>query len=471
MVYLLFVLGYFALVIGVSFVFPKRMTNLEDFYLASRSLSAFLVFLTLAASWLGAASMLVTMDEAYASGVSSFWIMGMPAVLTVLVFFVFLARPIRRLPILTLPDLAEMRYGSAVRHLAALLVVWYMVLLAASQMVALGRFLAPFLGLSYFNSLLLGTAVVLLYTVRGGFRSVVLTDGLQFFLLVVGLIGLFVFVLGGVPVRDISGVAAQSGRTVHFAFFLDIKKNLLITLSFTLAWVISPIAWQRIQAASEEKQARLGLLAAAAAFSLLYGLIVLIGLLSTNLLHPAQSDEPVLAVLISQRTGLLLGAVVFVAVTAAVMSTLDSAVNTGALSLTRDIFQRMVSLRFQNTIALSRISTLIVGGLALLVATRFESILKTLGLASEIMAEGLFIPGVAMLYLKRRLPTAGLLSLCVGGGYAVFGFLCQARVIQIPWPEWPYSVPWGVGLSLAGFVLGAAIDLTRKPAGMPPNGR
>lgn len=456
--------------IGVSFVSPRRMKNLEDFYLASRSLSAFLVFLTLAASWLGAASTLVSVDEASNSGVSSFWIMGMPAVLTVLVFFFALARPIRRLPILTLPDLVEMRYGSAVRHLAAFLIVWYMVLLAASQMVALGRFLSPFLGISYLHSLLLGTAVVLLYTVRGGFRSVVLTDGLQFFLLVVGLIGLFIFLSGGVAFPDISALAAQTGRTGYFDFFFDIKKNLLITFSFTLAWIISPLAWQRIQAARGERQARLGLLTAAAAFSLLYGLIVLIGLLSSVLLQHDQSSGPLLAVLISERTGLLLGAVVFVAVVAAVMSTLDSAVNTGALSLTRDIFQRMVSPRFPHVIALSRISTLIVGGLALMVATRFESILKTLGLASEIMAEGMFIPGVAMLYLKRRLPVGGLLSLLLGGGYAFFGFLCQAQVIHIPWPEWPHSVPLGVGLCLAGFVLGAAIDLTRNPAGMPPNG-
>lgn len=445
------------------------MRNLEDFYLASRSLSAFMVFLTLAASWLGAASTLVSVDEASTSGVSSFWVMGMPAVLTVLVFFFALARPIRRLPILTLPDLVEMRYGPAVRHLAALLVVWYMILLAASQMVAMGRFIAPFLGISYLNSLLLGTAVVLLYTVHGGFRSVVVTDGLQFFWLVGGLLSLFVFLSGRTSFGDIAALASEAGRVGYFDFFWDIKENLLITVSFTLAWTISPLAWQRIQAAKEVRQARQGLLASAVAFSLLYGLIVLIGLFSSPLIQTEQSSGPLLAALISQRTGLLLGAVVFVAVAAAVMSTMDSAINTGALSLTRDIFQRMVPLRFASMIALSRVSTLVVGGFALLVATRFQSILKTLGLASEIMAEGLFIPGVAMLYLKRRLPLAGLLSLLLGGGYAVFGFLCQARILRIPWPEWPHSVPCGIGLCLAGFVLGAVIDLMRKPAGMPQN--
>ena len=50
-------------------------------------------------------------------------------------------------------------------------------------------FLKALLGTSYLNSLALGTVVVLLYSVAGGFFSVALTDGLQFFLLVAGILG------------------------------------------------------------------------------------------------------------------------------------------------------------------------------------------------------------------------------------------------------------------------------------------
>ena len=162
-------LGYIALLLILSFVFSKRMRNLEDFFLASRRLPSSLVFLTLGASWLGATSILVSVDEAYRIGVSSFWVMGLPAILTVFVFYFFLAKPIRQLPIVSLPDLVEMRYGPVVRHLASVLIIWYMTLLASSQMVAIGNFLKAFLGTSYFNALLLGTAIVLIYSILGGF--------------------------------------------------------------------------------------------------------------------------------------------------------------------------------------------------------------------------------------------------------------------------------------------------------------
>ncbi len=383
--------------------------------------------------------------------------------LTVLILAFFLARPIRRLPIVSLPDLVELRYGRAVRHLAAILIIWYMAVLAASQMVAIGHFLKMFLGTSYFMSLALGTIVVLVYSVFGGFFSVAITDALQFFLLVTGIFGLFFFLSDASSLREVSLCASELGKDNYFNFFLNFKKNFLIVLSFTLAWTISPIAWQRIQAARTERSARLGLFAASGTFFLLYGIVVLIGILSFPLFFSLELEGPLFSEIISSRTGIFLGGVLFVAIVAAVMSTMDTAINTGALSLTRDVYQQIFSSSREKRIVLvSRLSTLLVGGLAFLVATRFQSILKTLGLASEIMAEGLFIPGVAMIFLKKKLPMAGFLSLLLGGGYSLLRFLCEVKLLSLSWPSWPYSIPYGVGLSLAGFAAGIVIENYRK---------
>jgi len=461
--FFLFLLAYFFLLLLVSFIFSTRMKNLEDFFLASRRLPAFLVYLSLAASWFGATSTLVSADEALETGVSSFWIMGVPAVLTVLILAFFLARPIRRLPIVSLPDLVELRYGRAVRHLAAILIIWYMAVLAASQMVAIGHFLKSFLGISYLTSLALGTIVVLAYSVFGGFFSVAITDALQFFLLVAGIFGLFFFLSDSSSLSDISLFASELGKDNYFNFFFNFKKNFLIVLSFTLAWTISPIAWQRIQAARTDRSARFGLFAASGTFFLLYGIVVLIGMISLPVFFSQKLEGPLFSEIISSRAGIFLGGILFVAIVAAVMSTMDTAINTGALSLTRDVYQQIFpSSRGKGIVLVSRLSTLFVGGFAFLVATRFQSILKTLGLASEIMAEGLFIPGIAMIFLKKKLPMAGFLSLLLGGGYSLLRFLCEVKLLSLSWPSWPYSVPYGLGLSLAGFVAGVVIEKYRR---------
>jgi SSS family solute:Na+ symporter len=457
--YFLFLTAYLVILLCVGLVFAKGMKSLEDFFLASRDLSGFWIFLTLVASWIGATSLLVSVDEAYREGVSSFWVMGLPALLTVLIFFLFLARPIRQLSILTLPDLVELRYGRTVRHLASVLIIWYMILLASSQMVALGNFLQVFLHTSYFSCLVVGTIVVIIYSVFGGFFSVVFTDGIQFFFLAGGICGLFFFLVQSSTVHEVSQAVHALDGIDYFSFFPNIKKNSLIALSFILAWVVSPIAWQRIQAARSVKSARQGLAATSITLFLMYGIIVGIGLLSLPLLSGDQIGGPVLSVIITTKTGKFLGGILFVAVVAAIMSTMDTAMNTGAMSMTHDVcFQLFPQKSAGHVLLISRIATFIVAALALLVATQFQSILKTLGLASEIMAMGFFIPGVSMIFLKKKWPSAGFLSLVLGGGFALVGFFCEIGLLALRWPAWPFSLPYGLALSLIGFLFGMFID-------------
>jgi len=452
-------LVYFALLLGAGVLFSRRMKTLEDFFLASRRLPGSLVFLSLAASWIGASSTLVSVDEAYAQGASAIWVMGAPAVLTVLVFALILVRPVRRLPVLSLPDLVEIHYGAGVRHAAGLLIVWYMILLAASQMTALGQFLKPWLGGSALAGMLIGTGVVLAYSVFGGFLSVAMTDAIQFLLLAAGLAALLIALLGHGSFAEVFGTAERLGREGFGDLFHNGRRSGLMVLSFTCAWLISPIAWQRIQAARSERAARSGLLAAAGTFLPVYAGIVACGMLLLTVFPSGREPGPLLSALIDSRGGDALAVLLFTAVTAAVMSTLDTAVNTGALSLTRDVFQRMFFREGpRRPVASGRIATLIVAGAALLIAARMTSILQTLGLASEIMTEGFFIPGMAMLFLRRRLPAAGFLSLMLGSVYAITGFLCQTGLLSIPWTAWPESVPAGLGLSLLGFLAGLALE-------------
>ncbi len=159
--------------------------------------------------------------------------------------------------------------------------------------------------------------------------------------------------------------------------------------------------------------------------------------------------------------GTVWGGLLFIVVVAAILSTLDTAINTGALSLTRDVYLRIFSpggAARLSAIRAGRISTLLVALLAFAVATRFQSILQTIGAASEIMAEGLFIPGLAMLFLKKKRPLAGGLSLMLGGGFALASFLAEMRLLPLLLPAWPFSLPYGLALGMSGFAVGLLID-------------
>jgi Na+/proline symporter/lysophospholipid acyltransferase (LPLAT)-like uncharacterized protein len=443
MEYLLFSLLYFAAIGGLGIVFSRRIKGLEGFFLASRRLSGPAVFVSLAASWIGATSVLISVEEASRRGISAFWVMGVPAVLTVVIFALFLARKIRGLPVISLPELVELRYGRIVRHVSAALIIWYMILLAASQMVAAGQFLRAVLGTPYITGLAAGVGIVILYSALGGYLSVVATDAVQFLLLTAALVVLLLHFGQNVSLSEFTAKIGESG--VPFRdFFLEIKKDGLTVLSFTLAWIISPIAWQRIQSARTVKHARWGLWGAAALFFVFYWGLVGAGL-------GIAVSPPQFWLALSGAAGGL----VFVAVAAAIMSTMDTAINTGALSLTRDFYQEIwAPAREYHVVRVSRFATLFIGAAAFLIATRIPSILTTLGLASEIMTVGFFIPGIFMLYTNKCRPAAGLLGLGCGSLYALFGFFCHMGLIPVSWPEWPYSVPGGLAVCAAGFAAG-----------------
>jgi len=466
---LLIALGaYLVLVTGAGMLFSRKSRNLEDFFLAARSLSPGVMALSLSAAWFGASSILVSADEACRAGVSAFMIVGLPAVLTVLLFAFFFVDRIHGLPTISLSDLVEARYGRAVRHLATVLIAWYMVMLAASQMVAAGQFLKGFLGTSYLVSVAAAAAVVFLYATIGGLLSVARADTLQFFLLVFGIGGLCVSLMGRSSFREAGVLASQAGIRGFFDIFQGAGKNALIVLSFTLAWTVSPVAWQRIQAVRTARQAKRGLLASAGLLGALYALIVAAGILFRPVLGAPANESPLLARFIASVSGPWLGGLLFVAVMAAILSTLDAAVNTGALCLARDVYQQIFpGSSGRRLVAAGRWSTLIIGGAALAVAFGFRDILITLGLASQIMAEGLFIPGMAMLFLKKKLPAAGLLSLLLGGGFSLLSFFDDAGIVHLNLPDWPRSVPFGMVLSAAGFIIGSGIAIIREKTKSP----
>jgi SSS family solute:Na+ symporter len=462
--FLLAILAYAAVLWAVAaFGLRHKPDGLEAFFLASRRLGAGRLAFTLCASWIGAASLLVSTDEAFLSGASAVWIVGVPAVATLLVLAA-LVRPIRAATGLTLSGLIRDRYGRAAGAATTVLIVWYMVLLAASQMVAAGPFLVAFLGTGPFLSLLLAAGLVVVYSAAGGLQAVARTHVVQFALLVAGVAGMIVSLASRVSWTDVRAAAAASGRSHYFDALAGADRNVLIALSFALAWTISPIAWQRMQAARNEAASRRGTLAAALLLAGFYAAIVAAGMLFLPLFPGGGTGVPLVTRFVGLESGRFLGGLVFVTVLAAILSTMDAALNTGAFTLTGDLLGRGKSTdspAWRRPLVLARASTAILAAAALLVAARLGDILKTLGLASAIMAEGLLVPGLAALFLKKREPLAGLLSLLAGGGYALAGFLAEAGFLRLSLPPWPRSLPQGLVLGAGGFLAGLLLARLR----------
>jgi SSS family solute:Na+ symporter len=434
-------LAYFILLILSGIFLSRKNLNFDDYFFGGRKLGSILIFFTITASWFGAASTIATFEDAVKNGFRSVWLLGIPTVTTIL-FFILLNKKIRKTNFVSLPGLLKERYGPLVASIASFLIFFYMTLLAASQFIAWGRFVGPVIGEHYSVTIFIGALIVILYSYIGGYLSVVFTDGLQFFLLISAIIILLVFFF-------------RTHLPFHpgdFHLLEGIQKNMLMTISFTLAWIISPIVWQRISSAKSGAASRRGLLFSVAVFILLYAAIIVTAISIRTI--PGAGFETIIKHLLPQWAGI----VVFLGIAAAIMSTADTAINLGALTLVKDIFPVSSS---PHLIGYSKAATFASGIIAVLIAIKFNSIIKTLGLASEIMAEGLFIPGMAALFLRNTKPLAGLFSLTAGGIFAIAVFL-KSTGLPLPVPDWPESLPTGLMLSALGFAVGFLLDRSSK---------
>ncbi|HSA96270.1 MAG TPA: hypothetical protein VLJ16_09475 [Acidobacteriota bacterium] len=460
--FLLAVLAYAAILWAAGLGRARLRAGLDSFFLASRAIGPGRVAFSLCASWIGAASLLVSTDEASRDGLSAIWIIGVPAVATLLVLLA-LVRPVRAASGRTLSELMRDRYGRAAETATTALVVWYMTVLAASQLVAAGSFMRVFLGTGPRLGMAAAVAVVIAYSAAGGLKAVARTHVVQFALLVAGVAAMAAHLASRVPWSAVESAAARLGKTSYFSILAGGGRSLLIAASFLLAWTISPIAWQRMQAARTEGAARRGLAAAALLLGLFYAAIVAVGMLFLPFFPDGATGVPLVTRFASAGAGPLLGGLVFVTVLAAILSTLDAALNAGAFTLTKDILGRRAAgpgASDRRGVGLARVVSVGLAAAAFLIAARLGDILKTLGLASTIMAEGLLVPGLAALFLKKRAPLAGLFSLALGGGYALVSFLNDSGARVLTLPPWPRSLPLGVALGAAGFLLGLALNLT-----------
>ncbi len=432
---LFWLIFYFLFLLLIGIAGGRRLENVESFFFAGRNTGVFLLFVTITASWLGAAATLATMEASFKNGFRAAWLIGIPTIATLLLF-VLLTGKIRSSAFISLPAFLDRYYGKTFKSLAAILVYFYMVVLAASQFVAWGQFVSGFFSLNYLPTVFLGALIVLAYSAGGGFRSVMITDLVQVALLTAALLTLFFFLAS----------APLSLNQQDLAMNIDLTGNLLICFSFVLAWTVSPIIWQRICAARSAAVARKSLWLSAAAFILIYLLIMQTGLKFRFFLQ----DFSAFSAFLQEHLPYWALVLVFLGFAAAIMSTADTALNLAALTFATEKEDR-------RGIGKARRATVFSGLLAMLIAFRFDSIIATLGLASEIMAEGLFVPVLAALLWKKRAPLAGLFSLFAGGGFALLSFT-RALGLPLPIPDWPYSLPIGLGLSLAAFLIGMLIQ-------------
>lgn len=449
---------YFAILL-FAVTREKKNKTVFDYFFAGRNLPFWALSITFIASWWGAGSAISTADLAFYDGIGAFWYYGVPVLISTFLMIIT-SKAIRRVGYLTQSKMMEARYSKYVSKMLSILILIFMIFSASSQMVGIGNFFGTYLGVNYEMAIIIGTGIVLIYSMFGGFTGVVITDVIQFILLCISAILIFAVAFkNSYGISNISAVALSQGKTDYMNFLSGLDKYLVYVITFGCSWMIQANVWQRISASKNDKEAKKMTIMSFFVYIPLYLIVVFIGMAGNVLFDKLPKGGVVIGVVVNYMSPFM-GAIVFIGISAAIMSTMDSLINTGAMTMTIDL--RKDDISDENKLKFSRYATLIVTILALLISLKIRSILKISWIASDIITTGVFVPLLLGFVWRRGNSKGAFASMIVGFFYCIYNLLISFN-IKLPafWENGSaMQIIVGVLLSLIVYVI---VSLITKP--------
>jgi SSS family solute:Na+ symporter len=457
------IFAYLALMIAIGVYASRRQDSVEDYFVAGGKLGSFSIACLWLASWVGGATIVGGTAKVFEYGISGGWYTACMLV-SCLLFGLFFAARVKRegnkRNLLTYPDFIETRYDSRTRIVATITTILAYIGYAAGQLAAAGAVLSTLLGWEYSSSLLLASAIIVVYTASGGFLAITYTDWVQIVLLLVGV------VLVGIPVSIANGGTIEAFVTSlpadHFnPIGWGLPTMLALGVSIPLALFVAMDSYTRMFAAKDEGAAKRGTyLAAVLLIPLVIGSTWL-GLTAAVLYPGVEPESDILSQLIIDIFPVGLKGLLLVGLLAALMSTADICILTAAANGSRDIYQRYVNpdVEPKQLLRLSIVFAAIVGVASALMAWQMQDIVGILLLAFTVNAAALFVPTIAMVFLKNVNTDAAFWSISLALLTVVAWYGASVMTVAPVFkndPLWP-------GLMVSIFVFSAASLIGRKP--------
>jgi solute:Na+ symporter, SSS family len=446
------VLLYFGFLAAVWAGALRRRSGALDYLVAGRRVTLPALVATLVATWYG--GILGVGEYSWRHGLANWLVFGVPYYIGALLFAFVFAKRARAAQLYTLPDLLDRAYGRGPALMGALAV--FVVAQPAAYVLMLGTLFAAMSGLPLVPCILAAAVLSLFYVDKGGLRTVVLTDQVQFALMYAGFALLLVFLVaqhGGL------GFLRQHLPPTHLTWHGgNSLQAILVWYFIALSALVDPGFWQRAYAARDPRVARDAVLWSVVCWAVFDFMTTTAGLYARALLPHLR--EPVFAFPELARLALppfALG-VFYLAMIATVMSTIDSYGFIAAATVGRDLVWRIVRGDEDRVPRWTRYGLWFATGFAAALALASPSVVALWHDLGSIVTPTLLLPvGTALLGRGRLGPRFTLVAMVVPFVLSLAWVLLAA----FPLP----GTPGGYPLSIEPIYAGLAASLLLYAAG------
>lgn len=337
--------GFLAMVIGISVYASRKEDTEEDYFLAGRKLTWWLIGLSLIASNISSEHFVGMSGKGFTLGLAIASYEWMAAITLVLVGIFLLPRFLKA-GIYTIPEYLEYRYNKYARLTMAIFMLFFYIFVTLATVLYSGA-----LALQQIFDINLVTGIWALgivagaYTIYGGLKAVVWSDLIQGGTLLVG--GLVVMFICFNEIGGYEKFVELSGDKLHTVLPWDHPEMPWVAVFIGGLWLPNIFYWglnqfitQRTLGAKNLEEGQKGILFGATLKLLIPFIVVFPGIIAYELYGEViTKGDNAYPYLIKNLLPAGLTGIMFAALFGAVMSTLDSLLNSASTIFTIDIYK------------------------------------------------------------------------------------------------------------------------------------
>lgn len=315
----------------------------------------------------------------------------------------------------TIGDIMSSYYGLPGRYIGGLSAILVSVGLLAAQISVSGRIFEYILQVDYMLGVTLSYGIIVIYTTIGGLQSVIFTNLIQFFAMIVAIPIITIFGLYQIGFDNfISSIPLDK---VSFSANQDL---IGITISAALGFSVINLLPTFIQRALINKDSRTttnAILIKTGVYVIFLIFVTINGLIA-YVQYPDIKASLALPYLIDHIIPVGVQGVVVVGLLAAVMSTADSDLNITSVTIVKDIFNPLFSVKNQDSMLLiARIMNVLIGSIAIVIALCFSKVVDLVIFVVGFWSPIVLVPMIFGLF-GITIGKRGFIVSCATGGTA-----------------------------------------------------
>ena len=477
---LIAIIVYLVMMVYVGFYFSKgegKEDSTDHFYLGGRQLGPFVTAMSAEASDMSSWLLMGLPGVAYLTGISDAGWTAIGLAMGTYLNWLIVAKRIRRYSIacdaITIPDFFSKRYHdkkNILMCIAAITILIFFIPYTASGFKAVGTLFNSLFGVNYHMAMLFGAAIIIIYTVMGGFMAVSTTDLIQS---VVMSIALVIIVFFGISKAGGWDAVIDNAKSLAGYLSMTQAHNMadntsspysLLTIFSTVAWGLGyfgmPHILLRFMAIGEEKKLVLSRRIATVWVVISMFVAILIGIIGYGasvagalpMFETSSESETIiirLAGLLAEKNFLLalVAGVVLAGILACTMSTADSQLLTAASSVSQNLLQDFLKIKMspKQSMLAARLTVVGISLVAVVLAWNPDSSVFYIVSFAWAGFGAAFGPVVLFSLFWRRTNLQGALAGMLTGGVMVFVWKYLVK---------PMGGVWGIYELLPAFILG-----------------